>query len=203
MITVYAYKKEPNKDENYYEYLGLSTDTKSQDEKVAVNSLFFELDTGDFYYLETPAKSGEKEVLIPQQSFTGIYVDGNDYMYEFGAIVLSAEAIQVVFDGETYSCERRTAGDKYEYGGVFDEGTGTTDYSQYPLSFTSGLENDSMLTTIYVPDNNEHTIEVYVDSSTPAVWKKVGSGASPSGGDAVVGTAVVGTAVVGEVEVDG
>ena len=33
---------------NEYDYKGLSTDTKPTD--CAVNSLFFELDTGDFYY---------------------------------------------------------------------------------------------------------------------------------------------------------
>lgn len=41
-----------------FEYKGLSTDVKPTD--CAVNSLFFELDTGDFYYFtgETWAKVG-------------------------------------------------------------------------------------------------------------------------------------------------
>jgi hypothetical protein len=34
--------------QNEYEFKGLSTDTKP--ESCGVNSLFFELDTGDFYY---------------------------------------------------------------------------------------------------------------------------------------------------------
>ena len=33
----------------YKEYAGLSTDNKPT-ENVAINSMFFELDTGDFYY---------------------------------------------------------------------------------------------------------------------------------------------------------
>ena len=38
---------------NEYDYKGLSTDTKPTD--CAVNSLFFELDTGDFYYFNGSA----------------------------------------------------------------------------------------------------------------------------------------------------
>lgn len=34
----------------YYEFTGLSTDTKPTDETIADNSLFVELDTGDVYY---------------------------------------------------------------------------------------------------------------------------------------------------------
>ena len=36
-----------------YDYMGLSTDEKPTD--CAVNSLFFELDTGDFYYFDGSA----------------------------------------------------------------------------------------------------------------------------------------------------
>lgn len=51
-------------DNNYmaYDYKGLSTDAKPQNPqyKVGINSMFFELDTGDFYYYtgETWAKVG-------------------------------------------------------------------------------------------------------------------------------------------------
>lgn len=44
MITVNT-----SRQANEHEYKGLSTDTKPT-ENVGVNSLFFELDTGDFYY---------------------------------------------------------------------------------------------------------------------------------------------------------
>lgn len=45
--------------QNDYSFKGLSTDTKPT-ENVAVNSLFLELDTGDFYYFNgtTWAKVG-------------------------------------------------------------------------------------------------------------------------------------------------
>ena len=34
----------------YYEFTGLSTDTKPTDETIADNSFFIETDTGDIYY---------------------------------------------------------------------------------------------------------------------------------------------------------
>lgn len=46
---------------NNYEFLGLSTDKKPS-EQVPLNSLFLELDTGDFYYLASKATSYEKVV---------------------------------------------------------------------------------------------------------------------------------------------
>lgn len=39
-----------NRQNGEYEYKGLSTDNKPSD--CAVNSLFLELDTGDFYYFD-------------------------------------------------------------------------------------------------------------------------------------------------------
>lgn len=54
MITDYLNRSTSDK-----EYMGLSTDTKPT-EGVSVNSLFLELDTGDFYYFNgtTWAKVG-------------------------------------------------------------------------------------------------------------------------------------------------
>ena len=48
-----------NRQGNEFEYKGLSTNTKPT-ENVGVNSIFLELDTGDFYYFtgETWAKIG-------------------------------------------------------------------------------------------------------------------------------------------------
>ena len=43
-----------NRQLNEHEYKGESTDTKPT-ENVAVNSIFFELDTGDFYYFNGTA----------------------------------------------------------------------------------------------------------------------------------------------------
>lgn len=47
----------------YYEFTGLSSDTKPTDEKIADNSIFVELDTGDIYY-----KSGNSWVEFGSQS---------------------------------------------------------------------------------------------------------------------------------------
>lgn len=51
----------------YKEFMGLSTDDKPT-EDVAVNSLFLELDTGDFYFCKTQGSKGEQTVLIPKQT---------------------------------------------------------------------------------------------------------------------------------------
>jgi len=61
MITISNMKRHTADSENKadYDFKGLSTDTKPT-ENIAVNSLFLELDTGDFYYFtgETWAKVG-------------------------------------------------------------------------------------------------------------------------------------------------
>lgn len=52
MITISGVKRHTASSTNPaadYDYKGLSTDTKPT-ENTAVNSLFLELDTGDFYY---------------------------------------------------------------------------------------------------------------------------------------------------------
>ena len=49
MITVR--KVEMTNGDDYYEISGESTDTKPS-EKIGVNSMFLELDTGDFYYFD-------------------------------------------------------------------------------------------------------------------------------------------------------
>lgn len=65
MITISSIKNPTaGGDNNYmdYDYKGLSTDPKPENpkHKVGVNSLFLELDTGDFYYFtgETWEKVG-------------------------------------------------------------------------------------------------------------------------------------------------
>lgn len=51
MITISNIKKviADTQNKNDYEFKGLSTDVKPTD-GVSINSLFLELDTGDFYY---------------------------------------------------------------------------------------------------------------------------------------------------------
>lgn len=55
-ITINDIKNTDGTEELDFEFKGLSTDTKPTSEfggfKIAVNSLFLELDTGDFYYFD-------------------------------------------------------------------------------------------------------------------------------------------------------
>ena len=101
-------------------YQGLSTDTKPT-EDVAINSLFLELDTGDFYYFDgsdwnkvgsgdSPSEDGYEitnPVLtlnisgIPQDIEEAYYVDENGYL-TFGTISNASGETKVVmigFDG--------------------------------------------------------------------------------------------------------
>lgn len=63
-VRVHWMEKEPDVNEWEYHFTGLSTDEKPQDEKVALNSLFWELDTGDFYYLRQQKTQGGLGVLF-------------------------------------------------------------------------------------------------------------------------------------------
>jgi len=63
-VKVHWFQIEPNLKEYEYQFTGLSTDEKPQDERVALNSLFLELDTGDFYYLKQQKTEGSFGVLF-------------------------------------------------------------------------------------------------------------------------------------------
>ena len=64
MITI---KNAYDRGLNQKDYMGLSTDVKPT-ETAGVNSLFLELDTGDFYYFDGTSwnKIGGSEEIIPQ-----------------------------------------------------------------------------------------------------------------------------------------
>ena len=178
-VTVYAQRRVIGTNRYDYDLKGLSTDPKPSQIygiDIVENSLFLEMDTGDFYYLKSQG-STSRETLIEEQSFTGNEGEVPDaYSYEFsGEIELSADVIQVVYDGVTYSCERRVAEVGYEYGATYNNGY---DFSQYPFNLWSGIEDDEWYTVIVVADGNEHTIEVYTESTVDPVWEKVGSGGS-------------------------
>lgn len=184
MITLHAMRNVDGDKLYAYDFCGLSTDEKPQTyggKELEANSLFLELDTGDFYYLETPAQSGE-EVLIPQQSFTGDNEGYYSYYYaDLTNTTLEPNGVtplHVIFDGTEYTAEAiyepGEDADAYRYGAI--KSGGNYDFSTYPFSIMAG---DGWV-ECFVGDGNEHTIEAYAESTTPAVWKKVGSGASPS-----------------------
>ena len=189
MITVVNKKKPIHGGKTWlYEMSGESTDNKPSvldGNTVGVNSLFLELDTGDFYYLKTPAQSGTKDVLIAEQDFTGERQEGYDfYEAELNEEPFNFDKVTVVFDGVEYECQDNlgtsTESDAWfmrEYGAP-EDGSGY-DFSTYPFSLYSTHGQHMNQVLVDVADGNEHTIEVYIDSSTPAVWKKVGSGGEP------------------------
>ena len=165
----------------YKEFFGLSTDDKPT-EDVAVNSLFLELDTGDFYYCESQGSKGEstKNYIVEEDTFTSTTITlVPPYYHEFSpSVIIDEDSIIVVFDGVTYNCPKMDGDDfagwigSVLYGG---EPSGSAfDSSEYPFMII-GEEGQIM-----VEDKNEHTIEIYTlsNNDTPAVWKKVGSGGS-------------------------
>lgn len=161
-------------------YQGLSTDTKPT-ENVPINALFLELDTGDFYFLETPAQSGTKEILIPEMSFTG-ELEEDIYAYYIEGTAFFNEKTTVIFDGQKYDMTGNITEDdgyKYSFYGEFDDNYDPS-FGIYPFAIygNEDKENEQKGTFIYVQDDNEHTIEVSAESTIPAVWKKVGSGGS-------------------------
>lgn len=161
------------------EFKGLSTDEKPT--WCAANSLFLELDTGDFYYLKSQGGSSTtRETLIEEQSLECEKSQLYDYyFFNFLNTEISEDVIKVVFDGITYVCEKRDISEPpvlvYEYGAVEDGNE--FDFSEYPFCIES---NNEGFTGLYVADGNEHTIEVYTESTVTVdpVWEKVGSGGS-------------------------
>lgn len=184
-VKVHWFQIEPNLKEYEYKFTGLSTDEKPQDERVALNSLFLELDTGDFYFLKQAASSSTtKDAIVEENTFTS-YSTYAPYQYEFSPpVTIDEDSIIVVFDGVTYNCQKMD-GDDFDgwsgsvlYGG---EPSGDVfDSSEYPFMIIGDEGN------IWVEDKNEHTVEIYTEETvvTEAVWEKVGSGGSepePSG----------------------
>lgn len=164
-------------------YQGLSTDEKPT-ENVPINSLFLELDTGDFYYAESQGSKGEptKNVLISEQSISEWEQEAiNLYSYTFNDFLEFPDTITVVFDGTEYTVEKQNTEyeNEYFYGGYAD---GNIDFSTYPFAIFNGFDEDAWAIQIFAGNNNEHTVEIYTlgNGDTPAVWKKVGSGASES-----------------------
>lgn len=204
-VTVYAQRRVIGTNRYDYDLKGLSTDEKPSKIygiEIVENSLFLEMDTGDFYYLKSQGSSTTtRETLIEEQSFTGGFIaEVGAYLFEFdGEHKIDANSIYIVFDGVIYSCEMLEDSDPpylCKYGAQRDSETGVIDFSEYPFHLCSE-DDDGWFAYIFVADGNEHTIEVYTESTvtTPTVWEKVGGGSSSANN--LVGSAVVGTAQAG------
>ena len=156
------------------ELKGLSSDDKPDEIggfHTAVNSMFLEQDTGDFYYLDSTATQSET-TLMEEQTFTATSEIG-DHIYDmfYGELLIQGDVIVVVYDGTTYECENRGT-ESNLYGAPWVEELNNYDFSTYPFC----IECIDGETDIYVGDNNEHTIEIYTESVVPAVWKKIPTG---------------------------
>lgn len=154
------------------QYMGLSTDTKPN---ASVNSLFLELDTGDFYYLKTPA-TGEavKTTILEETTFTG--TESDDY-YQYvveGSLEISESEIKVNFDGTVYTLED-----------VTDDPTSYHRYGNDTFGIMSSYDDrgNRWTTSITLGDSNEHTIEIYTEEGGSAVWEKVGGSSNSSSSD--------------------
>ena len=169
------------------EIKGKSTDTKPDELggfKVSANSMFFEMDTGDFYYLESPFQKGNEteEIVIEEQSFTGTLdeVDGTYYWANLEGDMYSNKKIKAIFDGVEYVLEQAWNDEDYAwgYGAQWDDDLNSYDFSTYPFGLECSTEAGNH-PHIVIADGEEHTIEVYGisgDHDIPAVWKKFGSG---------------------------
>lgn len=204
-VTVYAQRRVIGTNRYDYDLKGLSTDPKPSQIygiDIVENSLFLEMDTGDFYYLKSlGGSSTTRETLIEEQSFTAEEQEEQigQYFSTLNGETFSEETIKVLFDGVVYDCtlviNETPAGTSYEYGAPFIDETGYFDFSEIP--FCLGWASEDATVGVFVPDGNEHTIEVYTESTvtTPTVWEKVGGGSSSANN--LVGSAVVGTAKAG------
>lgn len=158
-------------------WAGLSTDDKTTIEDVKVNDLFFEEDTGDFYYCESQGSKGGSEKVFDDtitewQQSSSLYVSSIDVAFEL------PETIKVVFDGDEYTVSKILTESNHEfcYGGYVD---GDFDFSDIPFTIVNDFYSGGWGSYLYVGTAAEHTVQIYTMSSdTPAVWKKVGSGAS-------------------------
>ena len=179
MITVNSMKCIVGKDRWDFQFKGLSTDPKPQDSwlgnRLAINSMFLEQDTGDFYYLKSMATPSTWATLI-EQSFTGEHEGDERYSYTFDDTIQFSDVITVILDGEEYTVEKQGENDEYYYGG-YDPDQGNYDFSVYPFCVVNWLEDGAWDVAIAVTDGDEHTVQILGETSgTPAVWKKFGSG---------------------------
>ena len=112
-----------------------------------------------------------KTVIIPETTFTAAEQDSNGYTTFLAQKFIDYEQINVVFDGVEYVTQRRiiTEGSENQYGATIDRGY---DFSEYPFLLMTVGSTTIGSTRVIVEDNNEHTIEVYVEDGAPVVTKK-------------------------------
>ena len=183
-VKVHWMEHEPNTRELEYHFTGLSTDEKPNSKRVAVNSLFLELDTGDFYYLKSPFVEGtETKEDIYDGVLTGeYYEERNCYFTNVQNFKIDTDSIDVAFDNIKYVVSKNEGSEPpiyYEYGAP--QYSNGCDFSEYPFHIESEEEDDEWGTFFAFKDSGEHTIVISKNiktEDTPAVWEKIGGGGS-------------------------
>lgn len=97
---------------------------------------------------------------IFSETATCSYASGDNYGYAELAYTtqLTADSLEITFDGTTYTCARQSAGDgRYAYGGTYDAENGTYDFSTIPFSIMS---SDSGYNDLMDEAGGTHTISV-------------------------------------------
>lgn len=169
-----------------FELKGLSTDEKPTEiNGIAVhqNSLFLELDTGDFYYLKSQGEtSTQKTYLLEEMEFQGFEaVDSYSYdlndngVFNWGYF-LDEDIIKVKFDGEVYTCEKMQLS---EYSNWY----GSEDFTTIPFKISCIFyPRDGYMTRIFLGDGNTHSLEIYTEETVevPTVWEKIGGSPTPT-----------------------
>ena len=176
MITVNSMKCIVGKDRWDFQFKGESTDTKPQESwlgnKVAVNSMFFELDTGDFYYLESPAQK-VTETIADDIDVDNLHQVGEEELYVYTLPMsdpISADTIEVTIDGVSYICNKVQAED-----GWWSYGATDSDFSDMPFGIVV-TPNSLEINDIYRPNDGEFFLTIIAENVSEAVWKKFGSG---------------------------
>lgn len=162
-----------------YKFKGLSTDEKPT-ENVPSNSLFWELDTDEYYYFN----KGSKEVIfIEEYTFDNWTQYGNGYLRYPLEITLSfGDKVKIMWDGQEYECTKQEGGLGYGYYGApvdfSDPSAAIADFSVYPFGFYLNNEEGTAKVTISETDGS-HTYTAYTESIVPDTWEKL---ATSSGG---------------------
>lgn len=178
MISVHSMKRTMIGGQPYdFEFKGLSTDTKPSTwggNDVGVNSLFFEQDTGDFYYLKQQGSESTQRIDYVNLTVSDWFSTSNYYFPSIPAPVIDPlpETVTAIWDGETYSL---TVDEYGNYGAPYNEQDDTYDFADYSFSF---FRDEFGYFNLGSKDNNTHTIVVYTEETVvaQAEWAKIGGG---------------------------
>ena len=193
-----------------YDIKGLSTDTKPSQINgvdIAVNSMFLEMDTGDFYYLKQQgSESTTREDILSSTSVVCDEPYRNSYCGEVLYVFFDNLVVNVSFDGTKYTLDRTAYWqdeDTYSRYGEWDGDNPVFNSYPFAIQNCSGYY-DYMY--IFVPTEGTHTVEVYTEETVVVepIWEKIGGGSSGMKNPKVVVTVVNPTendiAVVGTYE---